>query len=76
MPETQATFTAYAKQGDTVDLVVWRELSAGAGVVEQVLELNRGIADGGPILTEGQAVILPLLLTAPAPASDMVQLWS
>jgi phage tail protein X len=71
-----STFTAYAKQGDTLDLLVWRELSAGAGVVEQVLELNRGIADGGAILTEGQAVTLPLLLTSPAKTNDIIQLWS
>lgn len=71
-----STFTVYAKQGDTLDLLVWRELSAGAGVVEQVLELNRGIADTGAILTEGQAVTLPLLLTAPAKTNDIVQLWS
>lgn len=70
------TFTAYAQQGDTLDLLVWRELGATEGLVEQALELNRGLADAGAILTEGQAVILPLVLTAPTPTTELVQLWS
>lgn len=71
-----STFIAYALQGDTLDLLVWRELGAGSGVVEQVLDLNRDLADGGAILAEGQAVVLPLLLKTPAATNDIVQLWS
>lgn len=70
------TFTVLALQGDTLDLLVWRELGATQGVVEQALNLNRGIADAGAILTEGQIVTLPLLLTAPTATNDIVQLWS
>lgn len=71
-----ATFTAYARQGDTLDLLVWRELNAASGVVEQVLELNRDLADIGVILAEGQAVVLPVILQAPTQTNDIVQLWS
>jgi phage tail protein X len=76
MATTAQTLTAYAQQGDTLDLLVWRELGATEGLVEQALELNRGLADVGAILTEGQAVILPLVLTAPTPTTELVQLWS
>ncbi|MGN6421965.1 MAG: tail protein X [Asticcacaulis sp.] len=76
MAGTAQTLTAYARQGDTLDLLVWRELGATEGLVEQALELNRGLADAGAILTEGQVVILPLVLTAPTPTTELVQLWS
>jgi phage tail protein X len=69
------TITATAQQGETLDALVWRILNAGSGVVEQVMELNRGIADAGPILTEGQTVILPNLLTTATPEKAMVNLW-
>ena len=65
-----------AKQGDTVDLVCWRELGGTANLVEQTLELNPGIADT-PIVAAGTIVTLP---DAPPPSAtpviEMVQLWS
>lgn len=64
-------------QGDTLDLVCWRELgTTAAGVVEQALELNPGLADAGVVIASGTALTLP---AAPAPAATpfrkLVQLW-
>lgn len=70
-----ATFTASAEQGETLDALVWRMLGAGSGVVEQVLELNRDLAELGPVLAEGQEIILPAILSAPVAEREMVQLW-
>lgn len=70
-----ATFTATALQGETLDALCWRVLGQTAGVVEQALELNRGLAGQGPLLAEGQVITLPLLLTPAVPERQMVQLW-
>lgn len=67
--------TVLARQGDTVDGLCWRELGATRGVVEQVLELNRGLASVGPILPEGTPVILPERSTVTAPVLPTLQLW-
>jgi phage tail protein X len=48
-----------ARQGDTIDALCWRHLRATRAVVEQVLLMNPGIADLGPILPQGTAVALP-----------------
>lgn len=74
-----ATFTAVALQGETLDALCWRVLGQTAGIVEQALDLNRGIAGGADgvsaALAEGQAVILPAI-TAPSPTDrDIIQLW-
>ncbi|HYD23835.1 MAG TPA: tail protein X [Croceibacterium sp.] len=68
---------ATAIDGDTLDLVCWRELgTTEAGIVEQALELNPGLADAGVTIAAGTALILP---DAPAPAAtperELVQLW-
>lgn len=62
-----------AKQGDTVDLICWRELGRTTGVPEQVLELNPGLADLGPVLPQGTEVILPDAPAATKTAS--INLW-
>lgn len=67
--------TVLARQGDTVDGLCWRELGATTGVVEQVLELNRGIADIGPILPEGTPVVLPDRANVSAPVLSNIKLW-
>lgn len=66
--------TVIALQGDTVDLLCLRHLGTTAGVTEAVYELNRGLADLGPILPLGRAVILP---DRPATSATVatVQLW-
>lgn len=48
-----------ASQGDTVDTICWRYYGRTAGVTEQVLEANPGLADLGPIIPHGTQVTLP-----------------
>ncbi|WP_153785689.1 tail protein X [Pseudomonas sp. EMN2] len=62
------------QQNDTVDALCWRHYGRTAGVVEQVLDANPGLADQGPVLPAGLLVILPELQAA-APDRPMVQLW-
>jgi phage tail protein X len=67
--------TVRSRQGDTVDALCWRELGATAGVVAQVLELNRGLAALGPILPVGTPVLLPERSTVTPPVLPTIQLW-
>lgn len=64
-----------ANQGDTLDGLCYRYLGSTAGVVEQALELNRGLADLGAVLPHGTPVILPD--SVPQDTSDraLIQLW-
>ena len=63
-------------QGDTLDALCWRELGATAGVVEAVYELNRDLADLGPILPTGTLVQLPeRSATTATPVIPTQQLW-
>lgn len=71
-----ATFTATAQQGETLDALCWRVLGQTAFVVEQALELNRDLADGGAHLAEGQPIILPVLMPDAVPENLILQLWS
>ncbi len=64
-----------AHQGDTLDLLCWRHLGATSGVVEQAYELNRDLADVGPVLAEGTRVTLPDALPAAAIVRETVNLW-
>ncbi|MGA3678826.1 tail protein X [Pseudomonas graminis] len=66
--------TVYAQQHDTVDALCWQVYGRTAGVTEAVLNANPGLADLGPVLPHGTAVILPD--AAPqAPVLQMVNLW-
>lgn len=65
--------TVRAAQGDTLDLICWRHYGRTAGVVEQVLEANQGLARLGPILPHGTLVLLPEIATQPQ--RQTVQLW-
>ncbi|WP_295985275.1 tail protein X [uncultured Variovorax sp.] len=69
MPRTVVT-----QQHDTVDLLCLRHLGATAGVTEATYRMNPGLADRGPILPIGLAVVLPDL-PANAARIDTVQLW-
>jgi phage tail protein X len=55
---------AVAQQGDTVDLVAWREYGAPA-MTEVMLEANPGLAALGPVLPQGTPIRLPARATAP-----------
>lgn len=62
-----------AIEGDTADLICYREYGTTQGVTEQLLELNPGLADIGPVIPVGTLVNLP---DAPvAKTSNTINLW-
>lgn len=63
-----------AQQGDTLDALCWRHYGRTAGVVEQVLHANPGLADHGPIIPHGTLVQLPEQAVR-AEQRQMVNLW-
>lgn len=65
---------ARADQGDTLDLICWRYYGRTAGVVEQVLEANPGLADLGEVLPVGTLINLPAL-PAQAEKARVINLW-
>ena len=66
---------ATALQGDTLDLICWRELGTTVQVVEQAFDLNPGLADIGAVLAEGTEVILPDILPATITTRETINLW-
>ena len=66
---------ALSIEGDTLDLICWRELGRTAGVVEAALETNPGLADLGPVLPMGTPVELPALAIVQVETREIVQLW-
>jgi len=66
--------TIRATQGDTLDAICWRYYGRTAGVVEQVLEANAGLASLGPVLPIGTLVRMPTVATQ-ATQRDVVNLW-
>lgn len=49
-----------AREGETLDYIAWKYYGSTENrVVEQVLEVNPGLADLGPELPAGQVVLLP-----------------
>lgn len=64
----------YAHQREPLDALCYRVFGHTAGVTEQVLTLNPGLADLGPILPQGTPVAIPD--TAPRRRrTDTLQLW-
>lgn len=61
-------------QGDTVDLICWRTYGRTAGITEQVLDANPGLADLGAELPIGTLVTLPAQPTTPTQPARL-QLW-
>ncbi|TNI42157.1 tail protein X [Aeromonas veronii] len=60
-------------QGDTLDLILFRHYGYTAGITEQVLNLNPGLAELGPILPTGTLINMP---AAPTQAEQpLIQLW-
>jgi phage tail protein X len=64
-----------ARQGDTVDVAIWRERGRDAADIAAVLAANPGLADLGPVLPTGTAIIVP---AAPAERATLptINLWS
>ncbi|SMC24171.1 P2-like prophage tail protein X [Andreprevotia lacus DSM 23236] len=63
----------YAKQGDTLDMICQRYFGRTAGITEQVLAANRGVAELGAVLPLGQVIQLPD--QAPQAQRAVIQLW-
>ena len=63
-----------AQQGDTVDAICLRYYGRTAAVTELVLEVNRGLAELGPILPQGTIIELPDM-APPKQDNNMIQLW-
>lgn len=64
----------YARQGDTLDGLVWRERGLGPSALPAVLDANTGLAGFGPVLPIGTAVTVP----PSTPAADtlpFINLW-
>ncbi len=64
-----------AEAGDTVDSLCQQHLGRTGGVVEQVYDLNPGLAALGPTLHMGTVVILPDVELITAPVSEPLRLW-
>ena len=62
-----------SQQGDTLDLILFRHYGYTAGITEQVLNLNPGLAALGPVLPTGTLINMP---EAPTQAEQpLIQLW-
>ncbi len=62
--------------GDMVDLICRRHYGqTTAGIVEQVLQANPGLADRGAILPMGITIVLPEVQGDALPVVASVKLW-
>ncbi|CAM8673023.1 tail protein X [Sphingobium sp.] len=68
-----------AKQGDTLDLLIWREAGLGPSELTRILDANPGLVDDGSILPLGAAVTIPATTVAADAANTrvrpIIQLW-
>ena len=65
-----------ARDGDTLDALIWRERNLGPADLPAVLAANPGVAALGPILPKGQPINLPAIATpATAVRTDVLNLW-
>lgn len=72
----QATITVLATAGETLSALAWRTLGRHRGAVEQILEVNPGLAALAEALPEGTPVIIPPAADSTAlDAAPLVQLW-
>lgn len=68
--------TYNTRDGDTVDVIVWRHYGAQSpDVLRQVFEANPGLADRGAILPAGVSITLPDIVR-PAGLTKGVSLWT
>lgn len=66
--------TITAQRGDMVDQLVSRRRGRTAGLVEQALDSNPGLAARGVLLDAGATFILPAA-PASAPTRETIKLW-
>lgn len=67
--------TLHARQGDTLDALLWRDLGLRADALADVLGANPGLAALGPVLPTGTAVTVPDTAARAAPVRPLLQLW-
>ena len=73
-----AHITIRTQQGDTVDGICWHLYGSkmnGTNLVEQVLQLNHGLADLGAVLPMGLTITVPALTTTTS-KREVIQLWT
>lgn len=71
-----AAQTLTARQGDTLDLLIWRDAGLGPAALTAVYEANPGLADLPAILPLGTQVLVPAMAdAATAQTLSIVQLW-
>jgi len=64
-----------ARQGDTLDALLWRERGLRASDLAGVLEANPGLAGLGTVLPPGTAVAVPATASPTPRLLPLVQLW-
>ena len=65
-----------ARQGDKLDLLIWREAGLGPSEIGKVLDANPGLADLGAILPLGTPVLVPITNAPQATRQrPLIQLW-
>lgn len=63
-----------ARQGDTVDALIYREVALGPEALASVFAANPGLAALGPLLPPGTTIAVPD--TAPSAAAlPLINLW-
>lgn len=67
--------TLHARQGDTLDALLARDLALGSEAIGIVLAANRGIAALGPVLPLGTPVVVPDDAIAAPVKVAVVNLW-
>lgn len=63
-----------AQEGDTLDLLLWRDAGLGSESVAAVLAANQNLAKSGAVLPQGTQITIPDDVPT-AKTSDVVQLW-
>ena len=66
--------TYITKDGDVLDSICFKYYGSTSGVVENVLEANRHLAELGAIFAAGTKIVLPDL--TPEEETESVKLWS
>lgn len=67
--------TLTARQGDTLDALLWRERGLSAADLPRVLSANPGLADHGPVLPMGTRVIAPETMAPAQRTRAVTNLW-
>jgi phage tail protein X len=64
------------KAGDILDDIVKKYYGSTQGrIVEQVLDVNPGLADNGPTIPEGVLIVLPEVNISTSGRGEGINLW-